>query len=157
MKNAGCESCHGPASAHVESGGKSAIVNPAKLATDGATAKCRKCHGKDKGRIYWNGSAHEGNDVGCATCHSVHGGRNKLLAKKNEDELCLGCHFEVRAAMLKRSKHPMRDSSAPTGEGKMACSACHNTHGARSEKLIAAKSINDKCYECRVEKKAPVL
>lgn len=157
VKDAGCESCHGPGSAHADSGDTSSIVNPAKLATEAATAKCLECHGDDKGRIYWNGSAHEGHGVGCAACHAIHAGRDRLLAKKSENEVCFGCHSDVRAALLKRSKHPMRDSSSPAGEGKMACSACHNAHGARGEKLIAAKSVNDKCFECHAEKKAPVL
>lgn len=39
----------------------------------------------------------------------------------------------------------------------MACSACHNPHGAPSKALINARSINDKCYECHAEKRAPVL
>jgi DmsE family decaheme c-type cytochrome len=155
--NAGCESCHGPASGHVESGDKAKIRNPAKIGAEDAAAACLSCHGKDKGRMFWKGSVHDSQEVGCATCHKIHGGKGKLLAKADEKEVCFACHKEVRASMLKRSKHPMRDSSSPTGEGKMGCSACHNPHGTRSEKLISAKSFNDKCYECHAEKKAPVL
>ena len=39
----------------------------------------------------------------------------------------------------------------------MSCSSCHNPHGGRSRALIDATSINDKCYQCHFEKKAPVL
>jgi DmsE family decaheme c-type cytochrome len=155
--NAGCESCHGPAGDHVESGDTTKIRNPAKLGAEAAADACLSCHGKDKGRMFWKGSTHDIQQVGCATCHKIHGNKAKLLAASDEKEVCFACHKDVRASMLKRSKHPMRDSSSPTGEGKMDCSACHNPHGARGEKLISAKSFNDKCYECHAEKRAPVL
>lgn len=157
FKDAGCESCHGPASGHVESGDSAAILNPGKVSGEAASARCLECHSKDKKQMFWHGSIHESQGVNCVACHKVHGGNAKLLAKKTENDLCFTCHFDVRADMLKRSKHPMRDSSSPTGEGKMSCSSCHNVHGARAEKLIDAKSFNDKCYECHMEKKAPVV
>ncbi len=156
-KNAGCESCHGPAGGHVESGDKEKIRNPAKIGAEGAAAACLSCHGKDKGQMFWKGSAHDGQEVGCNACHKIHVNKAKLLAKADEKDVCFACHGEVRASMLKRSKHPMRDSSSPSGEGKMGCSSCHNPHGARGEKLISARSFNDKCYECHTEKRAPVL
>jgi DmsE family decaheme c-type cytochrome len=156
-KNAGCESCHGPAKGHVESGDKAGIRNPAKAGAEEGAAACLSCHNKDKRQAFWKGSAHDGQDGGCAACHKIHGNKAKLLARADEKEVCFSCHAEVRASLLKRSRHPMRDSSSPTGEGKMNCSACHNPHGARGEKLVDAKSVNDKCYECHAEKKAPVL
>jgi len=157
FKDAGCETCHGPASGHVESGDKTGILNPAKADPEEVSAKCLECHSKDKKQMFWHGSIHENQKLGCVTCHRIHGGNDKLLAKKLESDLCISCHSEVRADMFKRSKHPMRDSSSPTTEGKMTCSSCHNAHGARTEKLIEAKSFNDKCYECHTEKKAPLL
>jgi DmsE family decaheme c-type cytochrome len=83
-------------------------------------------------------------------------GREKLL-KNREEKVCFDCHKLISSSMLKRSKHPMEDFSSPSGEGKMNCSSCHNPHGAKSDKLIDARSVNDKCYECHAEKKAPVL
>jgi len=157
FKDSGCESCHGPASAHVETGDTSGIINPAKVAGEAVSEKCLECHSKDKKQMYWHGSIHESQKMNCVSCHKVHGGNAKLLAMKTETSLCVSCHSDVRADMFKRSKHPMRDSSSPTTEGKMTCSSCHNAHGARSEKLIDAKSFNDKCYECHTEKKAPHL
>lgn len=156
VKNAGCESCHGEAAKHIASGDKGAIVNPGKTG-EAATALCLKCHDKGKGQMFWHGSIHESQKVGCVACHKVHGGNDRLLAKKKEIDLCLTCHADVRADMFKRSKHPLRDSSSPAGAGKMACSSCHNAHGAKGEKLINAKSFNDKCFECHGEKKAPLL
>ena len=157
FKDAGCESCHGPAGAHITAGDKAAITNPSKIDYEAASETCLKCHQKGKGQMFWHGSIHESQKLACVVCHKIHGGNDKLLSQKNENELCIGCHSDVRAAMFKRSKHPMRDSSSPTTEGKMTCSSCHNAHGARGEKLIDAKSFNDKCYECHSEKKAPLL
>jgi DmsE family decaheme c-type cytochrome len=156
-KDAGCESCHGPGSAHAASGDKGAIINPAKVGAEIGAEQCLACHKKDKKQLYWHGSIHPTNQVGCASCHKVHGGNDKLLAKASEQELCVTCHSEVKADMLKRSKHPLRDASSPSREGKMTCSSCHNPHGARAEKLVDANSFNDKCYECHMEKKAPLL
>lgn len=154
---ASCESCHGSTSGHVASGDTSAVVNPSKVDEEAASAICLKCHSKSKGQMFWHGSIHESQKLSCVACHKVHGGNAKQLAKKTEADLCYSCHADVRADMFKRSKHPMRDSSSPTTEGKMTCSSCHNVHGAKGEKLIDAKSFNDKCYECHGEKKAPLL
>ena len=156
-RDAGCETCHGTAGDHVVSGDIDAIVNPMKLPYEEASATCLTCHAKGKSQMYWHGSIHQSQGVACTGCHKVHGGNAKLLAKPYENDLCLGCHVMLRADLLKRSKHPMRDASTPSGEGKMTCSSCHNSHGASAEKLISAKSFNDKCYECHFEKKAPVL
>ena len=157
FKDAGCESCHGPASGHVEAGDTAAIINPAKTDYEAVSASCLKCHSKDKKQMLWHGSIHESQQISCVACHKIHGGNDRLLANKLENELCWSCHLDVRADMFKRSKHPMRDSSTPTTEGKMTCSSCHNPHGAMSEKLIDARSFNDKCYECHAEKRAPLL
>lgn len=153
----GCESCHGPGMAHAAAGDKSAIINPMKVEIEKSTEMCLECHDKEKGRMFWPGSAHSMGGVGCVACHMVHSNKMGLLAKGDEKEVCFACHREIRSSLLKRSHHPMRDSSTPSTMGKMTCSSCHNPHGAMSDKLIAAKSINDKCYECHMEKKAPVL
>lgn len=157
VNNAGCQSCHGNTDSHAKSGDKSLIVNPANVDEEKSSATCLACHSQSKKQMFWRGSVHEGQKLACVGCHKLHGGHDKLLAKKTEGELCLTCHSNVRADMLKRSKHPMRDATSPSGEGKMTCSSCHNAHGAKGEKLIDAKSFNDKCYECHGEKKAPLL
>lgn len=153
----GCEACHAGAAQHAQSGEPSQVVNLGKVDPEKASEVCLECHRKDKTQMFWQGSIHESQAVGCTTCHQVHPNREKLLGKADQKDLCFTCHFDVRADMLKRSKHPLRDSSSPSKEGKMTCSSCHNPHGARSESLIDAKSVNDKCYECHFEKKAPVL
>lgn len=149
-----CETCHGDGSTHAGAPDKSNIFNPA-TAKEKASETCLTCHSADRNRMFWAGSAHQGES--CVSCHKVHGGHQTLLAKKTELDLCTTCHKDVKADLVKRSKHPLRDTTTKSGAGKMSCSSCHNAHGARGEKLIAAQSINDKCYECHNEKKAPVL
>ena len=39
----------------------------------------------------------------------------------------------------------------------MQCTSCHNPHGSQTPKLVAANSVNDKCYECHAEKRGPFL
>ena len=150
-----CEACHGNGSLHAASGDKTKILNPGKASAEKASEACLTCHSADRNRMFWKGSQHAGKGNSCVSCHKVHG--KDLLAKKTESELCFTCHQDVKTDLMKRSKHPLRDASAKDGEGKMKCSSCHNPHGSRSEKLIAAKSINDKCYECHTEKQSPML
>ncbi len=152
-----CEACHGNGSQHAASGDKTKIFNPGKAGGEKASEACLSCHSSDKNRLFWRGSAHEGKGNSCVSCHKVHGGGDQLLAKNTQSELCFTCHQDVKADLAKRSKHPLKDPLSKTGEGKMNCSSCHNPHGARAEKLIDAKSINDKCYECHTEKQAPML
>ncbi|MBI5624667.1 MAG: DmsE family decaheme c-type cytochrome [Elusimicrobia bacterium] len=157
VQGAGCVSCHGESEKHAGSGDKADAFNPAKADPEKVNETCLECHSKTKALMFWNGSAHSNNELGCVACHSVHGGKDKLLKAADDKAVCFTCHKNVRAAMFARSKHPMRDSSNPKGEGKMTCASCHNPHGSESEKLISAKSVNDKCYECHTEKKAPLL
>ncbi len=152
-----CETCHGDGGAHASAGDGMNIFNPGKVSGDKASELCLTCHSADRNRMFWAGSAHAGKGESCVSCHKVHGGNELLLSKKTQSELCLTCHKDVKADLSKRSKHPLRDSTSKSGEGTMTCSSCHNAHGSRSEKLIAAKSINDKCYECHTEKQAAVL
>jgi len=153
----GCVSCHRGAAEHADSGDPSQVVNLGKLPAEAAADVCLGCHGEDKSQLFWRGSTHENEDVGCTACHRLHGNQSRLLGKADQKEVCFACHPDVRADILKRSKHPLRDFSTPSGEGKMTCSSCHNPHGAPADALIAARSVNDKCYECHFEKKAPVL
>lgn len=160
-----CTDCHGASELHIKKAGRGGTTPPPDVvfgkkdvsSAEAQSAACLACHQKDAKRSYWEGSAHQTRDMSCASCHKMHGNHDKLLAKKSEMDVCVTCHLDVRADMYKRSKHPMRDSSSASGEGKMVCSSCHNAHGARGEKLIDANSFNDKCFECHTEKKAPLL
>jgi DmsE family decaheme c-type cytochrome len=153
----GCASCHEGAAEHAKSGDPSQVFSFRTAPAERGVEACRECHARDPVQTFWRGSAHASHEVGCTSCHAVHGGHGKLLSKEDQGSTCFACHFDVRSAVTKRSRHPLRDASRLSMGGQMTCSSCHNPHGARSRSLVDARSINDKCYECHTEKKAPVL
>jgi DmsE family decaheme c-type cytochrome len=93
--NAGeCSSCHGDASEHVKTRGKAAMKNPGKkaMAPEESVATCIACHKSDNKRSHWDGSTHQTRDVTCASCHSVHAAKDRMLSKLTQPEACFTCH-----------------------------------------------------------------
>jgi DmsE family decaheme c-type cytochrome len=152
---AGCESCHGPGAAHVESGGDPTLIRVLKeLPPAEQSQACLTCH--ERGiRTHWKGSPHEGRNLSCLSCHTIHPSAQApvppaLLAKQNEFETCSSCHLRRKASLMRSAHMPMR-------EGTMTCSSCHDVHGAVGPALLPHDSVNENCYSCHAEKRAPVL
>jgi len=154
-----CETCHGPASAHVNGGGgrlgggiRSFRHADPRTSVADSNGVCLGCH-ENGDRTYWKGSTHENRDVACTDCHTV---MRKLspryqLAKGNVMDTCFQCHKDKRAAML-------RTAHMPLIEGKLSCTSCHNPHGsASSTGLLKEVSVNDTCYQCHADKRGPFL
>ncbi len=149
---AGCESCHGPGAAHIEGGGdKSKIRNPDHLPAAELNAICLTCHERGD-RSHWSGSAHEGRGLACTSCHSIHHAApaTKLLAKKTEFETCTTCHLKRKASLFRSAHMPMR-------EGQITCTSCHNPHGSNGPSMLKQFSVNENCYSCHAERRAPML
>ncbi|HEV8663176.1 MAG TPA: DmsE family decaheme c-type cytochrome [Candidatus Methylomirabilis sp.] len=153
----GCEACHGPGKAHVEAGGGKGVGGLTTFrretaeAVEKENAVCLTCHEKGK-RLYWQGSPHEGRDVGCTSCHQVmqRTSEKALLAKASEIDTCAQCHLTRRSQTFRNAHMPLR-------EGKMTCTSCHNPHGTVSKALLPVDSPNDNCYRCHADKRGPFL
>jgi DmsE family decaheme c-type cytochrome len=152
-----CASCHEGAEAHAQSGDPAQVLSFKTAEPERAAEACLHCHASNRVQRFWRGSAHDLAEVSCSSCHAVHAGRPRLLASADEATTCFTCHADVRGDVMKRSSHPLRDRGRVGGTGLMTCSSCHNPHGAASRALVDARSVNDKCYQCHAEKRAPVL
>jgi len=154
----GCETCHGPGSDHADSGGNK-LESLLRFTKGSATPinvrndACLKCHQKSE-RLFWEGSAHETNDVACTSCHVVHTGpgitARAQLANITVEDTCLACHKEQVRAELKFSHHPLR-------EGKMDCASCHNPHGTASPKMVKEISNKELCLSCHAQYRGPFV
>jgi len=152
-----CTSCHGASEGHLnhKSGGGARPkpdVTFSKTSTAPMEARsnvCLTCHQGGK-RIHWQMSMHSSRDVSCNSCHQVHAQEDRVRIKTEQPDVCFACHTELRMAVNRQSHHPVR-------EGKVACSDCHNAHGAPGEKSLVKDSINETCYSCHMEKRGPFV
>ncbi len=151
----GCESCHGPASLHVEGDGDTEKIirfGEEGLEPEEVAGVCTTCHSANE-HLNWAGSAHAENDVACTQCHKVHKNSNKNLLVKKELDLCAACHQDVVAQGYMMSHHPIR-------EGKMGCTDCHSPHGSTSTEsgmLRTDERVNDLCLKCHARYQGPFV
>ncbi|TFH28366.1 MAG: hypothetical protein E4H00_08765, partial [Myxococcales bacterium] len=143
-KNVGCESCHGPASVHVESGGeRRTIVNPSKT-----PEACFTCHQNTRGDFALP-NAHPATagplaltsaKITCNDCHEPHSGsaqRGGGVQLANERELCVSCHVAQRG--------PWVFEHEALREG---CTVCHSPHGSVNAAMLRERdsSVCTKCH-----------
>ncbi|HEY7883347.1 MAG TPA: DmsE family decaheme c-type cytochrome [Cellvibrionaceae bacterium] len=150
----GCQSCHGPASAHMSINAEGVRPPPPVMFgsdydPEPQNTVCLSCHTADKGH-HWSGSAHEFAQLSCSSCHTVHQTEDSALGFHGKTGLCLDCHTRERAEILHPSTHPLRD-------GQMSCIDCHAPHGGPGPADLIAHTLNDQCYLCHAEKRGPFL
>ncbi len=166
----GCEACHGPGAAHVESKGSLESVirfgKKSNLSAEEQNDKCLQCHESGM-RLFWQGSPHQSRGLTCVTCHEVMKpyayasttstirfpeplSENRQFVKGAKIEVCLQCH-PMRRAQLMRSSH------MPFREGKVTCTNCHNPHGSPNPKQLIESTTNENCYKCHAERRGPFL
>ncbi len=148
-----CEACHGPGAKHADAGGDAAAINSQKANSWVPVAErnkmCLGCH-QGGARMGWHGSAHDANQLACASCHKVHAAHDPVLAKKTQADACFACHRQQRADFQKPSSHPVRF-------GKLACSDCHSVHGSNAKAMLAKPTVNQTCHTCHADKRGPFL
>ena len=135
----GCESCHGPGSKHVESGGaRGTIINPNK-----SPETCYQCHLDVRARF--NLPVHhplpEGR-VSCGDCHDPHKGSvikggGTQIADLND--VCFQCHTAQRG--------PFVFEHEAVREG---CISCHQPHGSVNQKLLTERN-QTLCLKCHFQ------
>lgn len=137
--NVGCESCHGPASIHNQSGGaRGTIVNPKK-----SPDACFQCHLEMAGRFQLP-SHHpvpEGK-MSCADCHNPHKGRvipGGGTSLTIEQDTCGRCHIAQRG--------PFVFEHEAIREG---CTTCHQPHGSVNARMLVERN-SILCFKCHFQ------
>jgi predicted CXXCH cytochrome family protein len=154
-KNMGCESCHGPGSLHVKSGGAAhTIVNPRK-----SPETCFQCHLEVRAQFQLphHHPVLEGK-MSCADCHNPHvgiaikgGGTNVQqvlkgggLAFLSRNETCFECHTQQRGPFVYEHEAV-----------RQGCVVCHSPHGSVNQRLLNERNAT-LCLKCHFqEQKVP--
>ena len=116
-----CESCHGPGSKAVEHvAEKNTCDFDSLLPIDEFPAQaqsilCLKCHSaaSTPNLSSWNASTHALNDVSCFDCHKLHKGPQQKVTRHEQEELCTGCHTQVKMEFTQFSHHPVLQHKWP--------------------------------------------
>jgi predicted CXXCH cytochrome family protein len=140
----GCESCHGPGSEHIRTGGSAKlIINPGKNPTS-----CFQCH-LDTHAEFTLPQHHpviEGH-MNCVDCHDPHGGdmfkRAGGLAMARQNESCAQCH--------QTQTRPFVFEHEALREG---CTTCHNPHGSINRMFLIENDPN-LCLRCHAQTQGP--
>ena len=156
--NAGCESCHGPASLHSDSGGEikppysftagrpepaSVEALPGVPPARATETVCYQCHADVRGQFQLP-SHHpvpEGR-MSCTECHSLHKGSARAgggTALLSQEENCLKCHPAQRG--------PYVFEHEALREG---CTTCHTAHGSVNARMLTERNSN-LCLKCHFQ------
>ena len=149
-----CESCHGPGAKHAESASADDIRNPGKQKPGDVDKTCLGCHLNQRtpgGRI---ATGHAKDQVGCTTCHSVHGTGGAKLVEHNKTVInakCASCHISEMAAFNRPFTHRLP-------QGAMSCVDCHNPHASfRADSMKEAFGNEPGCLQCHSDKRGPFV
>jgi DmsE family decaheme c-type cytochrome len=149
----GCESCHGPGSAHVDGGGdKSKIYTFKNVSKQEVNSRCLTCHSEKPQQRHFAASSHASSNVGCLDCHSPHQAREaEHLLVKSQPELCYSCHLSAKADFAKPFHHRVN-------EHLIECADCHNVHGTTTVRQLRTTANGDAaCVKCHADKQGPFV
>ena len=149
-KNMGCESCHGPGSLHVKSGGAAkTIINPRK-----SPETCFQCHleVRAKFQLPHHHPVLEGR-ISCVDCHNPHKGRaikgggtsgmqsvkGGGMALLSQNETCFQCHA------AQQGPHVFEHEAVREG-----CVSCHSPHGSVNQRMLNERNAT-LCLKCHFQ------
>ena len=135
----GCESCHGPASLHVKSGGElGTIINPKS-----SPETCFQCH-LDKRGEFALPNAHPvlAGKMTCSDCHEPHSGDAITEGGTNFASLNESC---VKCQTAQGGPYVFEHEASREG-----CVTCHNPHGSMNAKMLKARNAN-LCLQCHFQ------
>ncbi len=147
-----CESCHGPASKHVESASADDIRNPAKLGAAKADESCLACHLNQPTHIGRIQSGHARSRVSCLSCHRMHKPESESLVVRKPvsiNKQCSSCHLSSWSQFQRPHAHRLV-------QGAMSCTDCHNPHGSFLLRQVRTFAANEPgCFKCHSDKRGP--
>jgi predicted CXXCH cytochrome family protein len=149
-KNIGCESCHGPGSLHIKSGGAArTIVNPRR-----SPETCFQCHLEVRAQFQLphHHPVLEGK-MSCADCHNPHvgmpikgGGTNVQQSLKGggmafltQNDTCFQCHTAQRGPFV--YEHEAL---------RQGCVVCHSPHGSVNQRQLNTRN-QTLCLKCHFQ------
>jgi DmsE family decaheme c-type cytochrome len=147
-----CESCHGPASKHVESASAEDIRNPAKLGAAKADETCLTCHLNQPTHVGRIQSGHARSRVSCLSCHRMHKPESESLVVRKAasvNKQCSSCHLSSWSQFQRPHAHRLV-------QGAMSCTDCHNPHGSFFLRQVRTFAANEPgCFKCHSDKRGP--
>jgi predicted CXXCH cytochrome family protein len=149
-----CESCHGDASAHVRSGGKSPVLNPAKLKPERRDSVCISCHLEGDVSIEKNhGSALDyrpGDSISRYLSFFVynHAGVNARGVSEVEQFAASRCKRVSGDSMSCTNCHDPHDIPLPRERVAYYRTKCLNCHGAGEPGAAFAATHHPENLDC---------
>lgn len=143
--NIGCETCHGPGSAHVKAPKAkkaSTIVSPGKLSTERASVICGQCHSRPQGNLHNDQPVNNDNRM------MIPGiSRNEYLANyTTREDAAKGDYWAD--GIHSKSHHQqytdfIKSKKYRNGNQLLKCSDCHDPHGMTDVKHQLRAEIRD--------------